>query len=111
MINKETLGKMKKGSFLINTARGQVVDEVALVEALKNSQIAGAALDVFDNEPNISPELIAMPNVILTPHIASATVEVRNKMGEQAVAAILDTFSGTKPQNLVDETVWEKRRK
>lgn len=83
MIDKETLAKMKKGSFLINTARGQVVAEADLVEALKAGQIAGAALDVFDNEPNISKDLIAMPNVILTPHIASATWEARIKMGSR----------------------------
>lgn len=111
MINKETLAKMKKGAFLVNTARGQVVNEHDLVEALRSGQLGGAALDVFDNEPNISPELYDMPNVITTPHIASATWEARNKMGEQAVTAILDTFAGTKPQNLVDESVWEKRRK
>ncbi|HKB88710.1 MAG TPA: D-glycerate dehydrogenase [Patescibacteria group bacterium] len=111
MINKNTLSKMKKGAFLVNTARGPVVNERDLVEALRSGQIAGAALDVFDNEPNITPELFDMPNVVTTPHIASATVEARNKMGEMAVAAILDTLAGTKPQNLVDETVWEKRRK
>lgn len=111
MINKDSFAKMKNGSYLINTARGQVVNEVDLVEALKSKKLAGAALDVFDNEPNISSELIEMPNVILTPHIASATWEARNKMGEQAVTAILDTFAGTKPQNMVDEKVWEKRRK
>ena len=60
---------------------------------------------------NINPELLAMENVILTPHIASSTIEARNKMGEQAVSAILDTFSNTKPQNLVNEEVWDKRRK
>ncbi len=111
MIDKSTLAKMKKGSFLVNTARGPVVSEVDLVEALKSGHLAGAALDVFDNEPNISPELIAMPNVILTPHIASATWEARTKMGEAAVSSILDTLSGIKPQNIVDEGVWEKRRK
>ncbi|MEK7550283.1 MAG: NAD(P)-dependent oxidoreductase [Patescibacteria group bacterium] len=111
MINKETLSKMKKGAFLVNTARGPVVSEPDLVEALKNGHLAGAALDVFDNEPKISPELIAMPNVILTPHIASATWEARNKMGELAVAAILDALSGAKPQNLVNEEVWPSRRK
>jgi glyoxylate reductase len=111
MINKETLAKMKNRSFLINTARGQVVVENDLVQSLRHGHLSGAALDVFDNEPNISPELIDMPNVITTPHIASATWEAREKMGEQAVAAILDTFAGTKPQNLVDEAVWEKRRK
>jgi glyoxylate reductase len=111
LVNKNTLSKMKKGAFLINTARGPVVNEHDLVEALRDGQLGGAGLDVFENDPDISPELYDMPNVITTPHIASATWEARNKMGEQAVAAILDTFVGTKPQNLVDETVWDKRRK
>jgi glyoxylate reductase len=111
MINKEAFAKMKKGAFVVNTARGPVINERDLVEALRSGQLGGAALDVFDDEPNISPELYDMPNVITTPHIASATWEARNKMGEQAVAAILDTLAGTKPQNLVDEGVWEKRRK
>jgi glyoxylate reductase len=110
MINKETLAKMKKGAFLVNTARGPVVQERDLVEALRSGHLGGAALDVFDNEPNISPELYDMPDVVTTPHIASATYEARNKMGEQAVASILDALANTKPQNLVDETVWEKRR-
>ena len=96
---------------MVNTARGQVVQEQDLIEALRLGQLGGAALDVFDNEPNISPDLIAMPNVILTPHIASATSEARDKMGEQSVAAILDTLSNKKPQNLVDETVWPARRR
>ncbi len=111
MINKVTLAKMKKGSFLVNTARGPVVDERDLVEALKAGQLSGVALDVYDNEPNIDPELLLMPNTITTPHIASATWEAREKMGQQAVSAILETLSGKKPQNLVNEEVWEKRRK
>lgn len=111
MINKDTLVKMKKGAFLVNTARGPVVDEHDLVEALKSAQLAGAALDVFDNEPNISPELLAMPNVITTPHIGSATKEARNKMGELAVGALLDAFNDEKPQNIVNEEVWNNRRK
>lgn len=111
MINKDTLAKMKKGSYLVNTARGAVVSEVDLVDSLKSGHLAGAGLDVFDNEPNISPELIAMVNVILTPHIASATWEARNKMGELAVAAIVDYLSGKKPENIVNPEVWEKRRK
>ena len=111
MINKETLSKMKQGSYLINTARGPVVDESDLIEALKSGKLSGAGLDVFESEPQISTELIAMPNVIMTPHIASATLEARQKMGEQAVAAILDTMNGIKPQNMVDEKVWLVRRK
>lgn len=111
MMNKDTLALMKKRSFLINTARGQIVEEDALVQALRHGDLAGAALDVFDNEPNINPELTAMPNVITTPHIASATWEARNKMGEQAVASIIETLGGGKPQNIVDEKVWDIRRK
>lgn len=111
MINSENLSKMKKGSFLINTARGPVVDEHDLVLSLKDGHIAGAALDVFDNEPSIDPELIGMENVILTPHIASATYEARDVMGKLAVGAILDTFASKEPINIVNKEVWEKRRK
>ncbi len=81
-----------------------------MVEALKSGHLVGAALDVFDNEPNIHPELIGMENVILTPHIASATWEARNKMGEQAVTAILDCLSDKKPENMANPEVWTKRR-
>lgn len=111
MLNKETLAKMKKGAFLVNTARGPVVDEHDLVDALREGHLGGAALDVYDNEPNIDPELIGMENVILTPHIASATWEAREKMGQQAVDAILKTLSGEKPENIVNEEVWDNRRK
>lgn len=111
LINKDALAKMKKGSFLINTARGPIVDEHDLVEDLKSGHLAGAGLDVYDNEPNIDPELLLMPNTITTPHIASATYTSRNKMGSLAVEALIDGFSGKKPLNLVNEEVWETRRK
>ncbi len=111
MMNIDTLAKMKQDSYLINTARGPIVVEADLVAALKSGRLKGAALDVFDNEPSISPDLIAMPNVILTPHIASATIEARREMGEMAVTAIIDALSGKKPQSLVDEKMWERRRK
>ena len=110
MMNAATLAKMKKGSYLINTARGAVVEERALVDSLRSGHLGGAALDVFENEPNIHPELINMQNVVTTPHIASATKEARDKMSQQVVEAILDTFSGRKPQNTVNNEVWEKRR-
>lgn len=111
MINKDTLAKMKKGAYLINTSRGPVVDEHDLVDALRSGHLGGVALDVYDNEPNINPELIGMENVILTPHIASATWEARERMGEQAVSSILDVLEGKKPEDLVNEEVWGKRRK
>jgi glyoxylate reductase len=111
MINKESLAKMKDGAYLINTARGPIVHEQSLVDSLRSGHLGGAALDVFENEPVINPELIGMENVILTPHTASATYEARNKMGEQAVGAIVDLLSGKKPENLVNPEVWESRRK
>jgi len=111
MINKSAFDKMKKGSYLVNTARGPIVDESDLIEALESGKLTAAALDVFESEPNVSPKLISMPNVIMTPHIASATFEARRKMGEQAVGAILDVTSGVKPENMVDEKIWDKRRK
>jgi glyoxylate reductase len=102
---------MKKGVILVNTARGPIVDEQDLVNALRDGKVGGAGLDVFDNEPNINPELIAMENVITTPHIASATNEAREKMGQMAVDALLDTLSDKQPPNIVNADVWEKRRK
>ncbi len=110
MMNKEAFNKMKKGALLVNTARGPVVDEHDLVDALRSGQLGGAALDVFDNEPNVNPELINMENVILTPHIASATWEARMEMGRLAVDAILLTLQGEKPSNLVNPEVWDHRR-
>jgi glyoxylate reductase len=111
MINKETISKIKKGSYIINTARGEVIREDDLVDALREGKLKGAALDVFENEPNIHPELIGMENVILTPHIASGTLEVRNKMCELAFNGVIDVLEGKKPQNIVNEIVWENRRK
>lgn len=110
LINAEKLSKMKQGSYLVNTARGGVVDEQALAQALKSGKLAGAALDVHENEPAMNPELMQMENVILTPHIASATVEVREKMTEQAVEAILKVLSGEMPENIVNKEVWPLAR-
>lgn len=110
LINAATLAKTKKGAFLINTARGAVVEECALVESLRSGHLAGAALDVFENEPTIHPELINMQNVITTPHVASATYEARDKMSKQVVEAVLDCLAGKIPENIVNKDVWEKRR-
>ena len=101
MMNEQTLSQMKQGAYLINTARGKIVDEVALVYALKTGKIAGAALDVWENEPDPRPELLDMENVILTPHIASATFEARRAMGVTAVKNLVDGLAGSTPANLV----------
>ncbi|MBI2267851.1 MAG: D-glycerate dehydrogenase [Candidatus Blackburnbacteria bacterium] len=106
LINAEKLALMKPTAYLINTARGAVVDEHALAEALREGKILGAALDVHENEPQMNPELMQMENVILTPHIASGTVEVREKMCQQAVDSVLAVLSGQKPENIVNEEVW-----
>jgi glyoxylate reductase len=111
MINKETLALTKQGAFIINTARGPVIREDDLVESIRSGHLSGAALDVFENEPNINPELIGMENVILTPHIASATKEARFKMGELAVEGISETLGGNMPSQIVNKDVWESRRK
>lgn len=111
LMNKSTFEKMKKGSFLINTARGAVVDEHDLVDSLRSGHLLGAALDVFDNEPNIDPELVGMENVILTPHIASATREAREAMATLAINGILKTLKNEMPENIVNKEMWENRRK
>ncbi len=105
LMNADKLKLMKKTAFLINTSRGPVVDEAALVEALKSGTIGGAALDVFENEPSLAPGLAELPNVVLTPHTASATYEARGAMTVLAAQAILDTLGGKIPQNLVNKEV------
>jgi lactate dehydrogenase-like 2-hydroxyacid dehydrogenase len=85
---------MKPAAILINTARGDVVDEAALVAALQNGQIAGAGLDVFEREPAVSPALKGMENVVLLPHLGSATIETREAMGRRALENISLFFSG-----------------
>ena len=110
MINAQNLALMKPTAFLVNTARGPVVEEHSLARALREGKLAGAALDVHENEPQMNPEMMQMENTILTPHIASATVEVREKMTQQAVDNILKVLSGEKPESFVNPEVWEKRR-
>jgi glyoxylate reductase len=101
LINEERLKKMKPSAYLINTSRGPVVDEKALAQALKNGVIKGAALDVFEFEPDITPELKELDNVVLTPHIASATIGTRSKMAELAANNIIEALEGRTPPNLV----------
>ncbi|MDZ7291933.1 MAG: D-glycerate dehydrogenase [candidate division KSB1 bacterium] len=110
LINASSLRLMKKTAYLINTSRGPVVDEAALAEALKNGVIAGAGLDVFENEPAVHPELLKLDNVVLTPHTASATIETRTKMATMAAENLIAGLTGQQPPNLVNLEVWGKHR-
>jgi glyoxylate reductase len=102
LISTENLEKMKRTAFLVNTSRGPVVDEGALAEALENKKIAGAALDVFEHEPKVHPALLARKDVILTPHIASASVDTRTKMAVMAASNVIAHFHGKRPPNALN---------
>jgi len=101
LVNKDRLNLMKPTAYLVNTSRGPVVDEAALVEALREKRIRGAALDVFENEPNLSPGITELENVVLTPHLASATEETRSAMAELAAENIIAALEGATPPNLL----------
>jgi glyoxylate reductase len=101
LIGKHELNLMPSHAVLINTARGPIVDESALAEALHNASIGGAGLDVFENEPEIHPRLLDAPNTVLLPHIGSATEKSRKAMGSLAADAIISIMHGTRPPNLV----------
>lgn len=94
---------MKTGVYLINTSRGEVIDEAALVSALRSGKVKGAGLDVYEFEPEITHELFSMENVILLPHIGSATTEARNKMSEMVARNVIAALEGKNPENLVPE--------
>jgi glyoxylate reductase len=104
-IGAPELSRMKKTAFLVNTARGAIVDEAVLLRALKSRRIAGAGLDVFEHEPKVSKALLKMPNVVLTPHLGSATVEVREEMANIVVDNILALLEGRRPPNIVNPDV------
>jgi len=109
MIGEKELKEMKKTAILINTARGPVVDEKILVKALKEKWIAGAGLDVFENETAIPDELRDLPNTVLTPHIASATIEARLAMARLVVENMIDAMAGRQPECLINTAVWESK--
>jgi glyoxylate reductase len=96
---------MKPSAFLINASRGRVVDEEALVEALEKKQIAGAGLDVFEHEPKVHPKLLNMPNVVLQPHVGSATTETRLAMAMLAAQSLIALLEGKRPPNVVNPEV------
>ena len=109
LISEKELKMMKKTAILINTSRGPVVDEQALVKALKKRWIFGAGLDVYEYEPNISKELIKLDNVVLQPHSASATVETRTKMAIIAAENMIAGLTGEIPPNCVNKEVFQKK--
>lgn len=101
LIGRGELRRMKKSAFLINVSRGAVVDEEALAEALREQEIAGAGLDVYEKEPHVHPGLLTLKNVVLLPHIGSATVETRTRMAVMAAENLAAMLSGRRPANPV----------
>ena len=101
LINDERLSLMKPGAYLINSARGDVVDPAALIRALQNNTIAGAGLDVFEGEPAVQDEFLDMDNVVLLPHLGSASVETRVAMGMRVIDNLVAFFAGTEPGDRV----------
>ena len=109
LIDERELNLMKPGAILINTARGPIVNEKALVKALQSGRIAGAGLDVFENEPAVEPELLSMENVVLLPHIASASLKTRTLMATMASDNLVAHFHGQQPPNILNPEVLGKQ--
>jgi glyoxylate reductase len=101
LFDREILARMKPGSFLINTARGQIVDESALAEAVASGHLAGAGLDVYENEPGITPALLDDDRFVLMPHAGSATLETRREMARMVVEDVRRVLTGEKPLRAV----------
>jgi glyoxylate reductase len=101
LIDAGALAVMKKTAFLLNTSRGAIVDEAALCDALEQGTIAGAGLDVYEHEPDVSPRLLCLPNTVLLPHIGSATFETRSEMARLAATNVQYALRGMRPPNLV----------
>jgi len=107
LINADVFKKMKKSAYLINTSRGPVVDEAALVDSLKTGEIAGAGLDVFEKEPETAPGLTELTNVVITPHTASATIQTRNNMALKAAANLTAMLKGRRVPDCVNPEIFE----
>ena len=101
LIDKKALARMKRSAYLVNTSRGPVIDEAALAWALQQNLLAGAGLDVFENEPQVHPDLLALENVVLVPHLGSATTETRTAMADMAADNVLAVLAGRPPLNPV----------
>ncbi len=109
LIGEKELGLMKPSAFLINTSRGEVINESALYKFLSSNKIAGAALDVWEHEPPklLSEKLVKLDNVLPTPHIGAHTMDAVYRMGYQCAMSIVDYFNNKKPENLVNQNIWE----
>ena len=101
---------MKPSAVLVNTSRGPVVDEAALAEALRTHQIFAAGLDVYENEPDVNPELLKLDNVVLAPHIASASIRTRSQMSEMAARNLITGVRGGRPPNILNPEVFNQQR-
>ena len=101
LFDERRLGAMKRGAYLINTARGPIVDESALAAVLRDGHLAGAGLDVYENEPAVDPGLIELDNVILLPHLGSATIETRSEMAAMVASDVARVLTGKPPENPV----------
>jgi glyoxylate reductase len=97
LLNKDNLKSVKRGVVIVNTARGEIIDEIPLIQLLKSGHIFSAGLDVYENEPKINKKLLRLPNVVLLPHIGSATIETRSKMAELCAKNVVNVLSGKKP--------------
>lgn len=107
LVDGKVLASMKPTAMVINTARGPVIDEAALVAALRGGTIAAAGLDVYEDEPRLAPGLAELPNVVLLPHLGSATVQVRNRMAELCAANAISIGSGRLPPHCVNPEAWQ----
>ena len=107
LIDTATLAAMKPTAMLINTARGPVVDEAALVRALRDGEVAAAGLDVYEDEPQLTPGLTDLQNVVLLPHLGSATVQVRNRMAELCAENAVAIRHGHLPPHCVNPEAWQ----
>jgi lactate dehydrogenase-like 2-hydroxyacid dehydrogenase len=103
LIDRRALARMKRSAYLVNTARGPVVDEAALAWALRQHLLAGAALDVYENEPEVHADLLALENVLLAPHLGSGTTETRTAMADLAARNVVAVLSGSPPLTSVTQ--------
>jgi glyoxylate reductase len=101
LIGRTEIALMKPTAVLVNTARGPIIDEDALVDALAAGRLYGAGLDVFDGEPDVNPRLLSAPRITLLPHIGSATIDTRRRMAQLACQGVCDVLAGLTPPNVV----------